>query len=75
MWNEDSDIEGIAEVVAVARMYVSATAGIQARRKRLMWDAAAGLPMTQSFQGHVVHFLSIHFKVRSLFEMGRHALW
>lgn len=69
--NEDSDIKGCAEVLTTVRTYVSVMDIIQARRKRLMWDAHAGLNATQSTLGHIVHFLSNNFKDPSLFEMER----
>lgn len=51
-------------------MYISATDRIQARRKRLMGDAPAGLPATQSFPRHIMHFRSSSFKKLPLFDIG-----
>lgn len=51
---------------------VCATEGIQARRKRVKWDAPAELPEAQSILGNLVHFLSNHFREPRMFEMARH---
>lgn len=53
--------------------YVSAVGGIQERRKMVMCVAPEGLPATQSFSGHVLHFLYNRLKFSNPFEME--ALW
>lgn len=69
---EDSDVNGRAEKIAVARTCVPTMDGTKARRKKVMCDTPAGLPVTPSFSVHVVLFLSNHFKHLSLFEKGRY---
>lgn len=54
--NEDSEIDGIAGVVASARTYVSGMDAMPTIRKMVKWDALEGLPATQSFLEHVVPF-------------------
>lgn len=51
---------------------MSAIDGIQARRKRVTWNAPTGLPPKQSFLGRAVPFLSNRFKHPSFLEIGRH---
>lgn len=72
MFNDDSDINGTAEEVVVARTYVPVTHGIHTRRNCVMLNAPARLPRTLWFLRPVVHFLPTRFKYPSLFEIGRH---
>lgn len=58
----DLNTKGSAEVVAAARLYVSAMDRTLPRRKSLMWNAPAGLPATQLFPRNIVLSLSNRFK-------------
>lgn len=63
-------INACRKVVAAAGMHTSAMNVIEVERKRMMWDAPAGLPLTQLFSGHVVNFLSICFRGSIVFKLG-----
>lgn len=70
--NEGLNMNGSAEMDVRVRTYVSAMDRIEARRKRVMWDAPVGLSAMESFPRYIVHCVSNRVKVQDVLEMGRH---
>lgn len=69
--NEESEIVSAANVQDAAKVFVSETDCIDARRKKVLWAAQSGLCLTQSFSVHIMHFLSNCFWEPSLYDMRK----